>query len=242
MGDHECRKRACSAGGVHQLLALNRWAWPARPVPPARWLGPRTWPPPRVLLVVGAAVLLTAFITACSTGDQQAAPAPASSTGGPATRLPRPAPGKVTPLRLSAPRSHLLVTAMAFDQAPQLGGQATLTVTITTVITAPDTTLEFRLPSGVTFVQGDLTWQGDLAVNESRDFQFILAFPTAGEFKITVVTMSVLGPTFVIGDSRSLYVHVSESGSIVGNTPAFPTPRGPWMAQPEATMTASPGP
>ena len=182
--------------------------------------------PPPILIVLGA-LLVALLITGCSGAPGDKTPASSAAVSVSPARTPRPGGSQpsASQVPLGAPSSALQITEFVLDQTPELGGQATLNITVQMLhsLPAPNTTLTVGLPEGVDLVQGDLVWQDDLAGNETRVSSLVLGFPQEGTFTIAAEVLSVASNGQRWGDGAIFYVKIARSGSAVSGNP-FTTP------------------
>ncbi len=110
-------------------------------------------------------------------------------------------------------------TALAIDQYPQLGQTATLTCEITTVVDAPGTQARLELPADTRLVEGSLSWQGDLLVNQPVQLIAKIAFNTLGEKSLYCRALRPVDADNTWGDLAELYLTVGQANSQAGFAP-----------------------
>jgi hypothetical protein len=87
---------------------------------------------------------------------------------------------------------------------------AELTVTITSVINAPNTTAQIILPEGIELQSGSLTWNGDIPANSTAKFSVIIKAVKKGEWIIEANAKHYFGPDSWFGGRNVLYFIVCE--------------------------------
>ena len=85
-----------------------------------------------------------------------------------------------------------LSVSMELATMPAVGDAVDVNATVTSVVDAPNTTVEVTLPNAVQLLEGSLTWQGNLSAGGSANFAFKVAFLEEGEFEIGASAASAI--------------------------------------------------
>lgn len=207
--------------------------------------------------IVNSALALFLALTACSPSvparivdstpqaNQGTAPSPLSSppsfrhTEPPSTPSPSSPMPVGTSIRSSSPSTPLTIHFI-MAKAPKLNEPVNVTVTIKSVLDAPDTTASLELPNSAVLVSGTLSFQGNLSENEPARFEAVIKFVAEGNWAIRAVARRVVSQDEVWGDAAYIYLHVGKESSHFGfegiNFPPTPSTGAP----PPPAITPSP--
>ena len=116
--------------------------------------------------------------------------------------------------RFGGPRYGVNVILKA-DQAPLPGGVATLTMTATALMNAPDLTIQWIMPAGVELVGAPSESFGAVSVNQVVSSQRQVRFPASGVFKLASLASLSFGSQAQFGASGVLFFTVQPGGSQV---------------------------
>lgn len=181
------------------------------------------------LLMVMTITLPLVGCTPAATPAPTDTPAPGSSPVAPTPTLQTaPPPGRPD----DAPSTPLTV-ALSMPKAPKVGETVEVTMEVKAYQDAPGTTASILLPPGAQLLEGETSWQGDVAVGKPVRLVATIAFPQAGEYAIEGKALAVINPDMTWGDLEAIYLTVKqdsgafgyESGSGAGLS-ASPVPGG----------------
>ena len=137
------------------------------------------------------------------------------------------------------PRNRIEVVLHA-DRAPSPGGSATLTLSATPLVDAPDLVVNWGVPAGVTLSGSARESFGPVAAGQTVQSQRQAHFPAAGVFKIWAEGSFELTPDARFGASGVLFFTVDARGSSAADRdPAAHSPMRSTMA---AEVTSAPLP
>jgi hypothetical protein len=131
--------------------------------------------------------------------------------------------GSVPVVRSSGPDSDIIAMPaspldvdLELSSMPRPGQSVQLTVTVSAVEDAPNTSVEVTLPEGVQLEDGKLSWQGNLGAGKSIAFLVTLRFDREGEFEITATANSPIDALNTRIGEGAVAVNVGASTSQLG--------------------------
>ena len=107
----------------------------------------------------------------------------------------------------ATPPSTPITISVSLSRAPGLNESANVSVTVTSVLDAPGTSVELIVPGGV--IATPANWTVDLAANLPVTFSSSLLFQAAGNLTISARALSSVGPGTVWGDMKSIPLTVN---------------------------------
>ncbi len=110
---------------------------------------------------------------------------------------------------------------ISFNATPLLNQPVELTIAASPLYDVSNATLEILLPEGFELVSGDLKWEGNLRRNETILLKAIIKSIKTGDWAIQF--LAVANPPergFIALETKFSYVSVSETASIVNDTPS----------------------
>jgi FG-GAP-like repeat len=111
------------------------------------------------------------------------------------------------PSSYATPPSTPITLSVSLSRAPGLNESADLTVTVTSVLDAPGTSVELIVPSGVTATPAN--WTTDLVANLPVTFSSSVSFQTSGNLTISARALRSAGPGTVWGDMKSIALTIN---------------------------------
>ncbi len=126
---------------------------------------------------------------------------------------------------------------MTMERAPRLDDPVTIMVTATTVLDAPNTSVNLALPDSATLVSGTGSYQGDLKPGRPVQFTAVVKFHAEGDWKVQARARCVISPDATWGDLATIYLHVGRDTSHFGFDPVQ-MPPGPAEDVPEPPPVA----
>ena len=117
--------------------------------------------------------------------------------------------------RVEEPSSAIEII-LSISEAPALNVPARLTCTLSSVIDAPNTTAQVKLPDSAIVNGGHLTWQGDLKVGEPVSFSAEITFKETGKWVIEGVVRCVINQKYAWGDLDRIYLNIGTDHSELG--------------------------
>jgi len=109
----------------------------------------------------------------------------------------------------NSPESPMKIE-LNLPDSPALNQTAVLSCVVTSIVDAPDTTVEILLPEGLILVDGNLTWQGDIQKNESTEILVTIQAIKTGEWMIEARAKSMTGSDSWIGAREFLYIYITQ--------------------------------
>lgn len=107
-----------------------------------------------------------------------------------------------------------ITSKLEISKAPALNENAEITLTVTTIRTAPTASAKITLPEGFELVSGDLNWNGGLVENQPLQLKVTVKAAKTGNW-----TIFGGGP----GEGDYLYITVNEDSASISEKP-FPIP------------------
>jgi hypothetical protein len=107
----------------------------------------------------------------------------------------------------------------SFLAEPAPGQPAVLEVKVRPLVTAPNTTVRITLSDGFELVDGPLTWQGDIAQDETVALQVTLRAVREGAWTVLAEAVSQGPDGATFGRSDTLYTMVTPTGATVSRVP-----------------------
>jgi hypothetical protein len=106
---------------------------------------------------------------------------------------------------------------MSISPEPTVGREVMLHLEASSKIDAPYTTLTVTLSSGIELLNGDLTWQGQIAKDQTLTMDLPIRVITAGEHEILAAAFSAHfpGSPYGNGGSKKLYISSSDTSAQV---------------------------
>lgn len=117
--------------------------------------------------------------------------------------------------RTALPQTPIVVT-LTIDQAPRLGDVATVTCQASTSQPAPGTTLTIKLPASAQTEAGELSWQGDLAVDQPATLSAQVRFTAPGDTTISCRALRPVDGKNSWGDLKAVYLSIAQEQSQFG--------------------------
>ncbi len=163
-----------------------------------------------IMLVTAIAGMVLPGCTVFGVSTVMETPVPVASPVAPTPTLQTaPPPGRPD----DAPSTPLVVT-LSMPKAPKVGEAVEVTMEVKAYQDAPGTTATITLPPGAQLLDGETTWQGDVAVDTPVRLAVTIAFPQAGEFAVEGKALAVINPDMTWGDLEAIYLTVkADSGS-----------------------------
>lgn len=109
---------------------------------------------------------------------------------------------------------------LSLSGTPSLGENITINFKVKPEIYAPNTTIIIELPEGFEYIDGNLSWNGDIQQNETVQISAKLKTVVEGEWKIKAWAHSSQ-PDGSFGKGDILYITVGKYFGIIGTNP-FP--------------------
>ncbi len=114
-----------------------------------------------------------------------------------------------------------ITSKLEISKAPALNENAEITLTVTTIRTAPTASAKITLPEGFELVSGDLSWKGELVENQPLQLKATVKAVKTGNW-------TIFGGA---GYGDYLYITVNEDSASISDKP-FPIPeRGKQYAE-----------
>ena len=107
-----------------------------------------------------------------------------------------------------------ITSKLEISKAPALNENAEITLTVTTIRSAPTASAKITLPEGFELVSGDLNWNGELVENQPLQLKVIVKAVKTGNW-------TIFGGGS--GEGDYLYITVNENSAYINEKP-FPTP------------------
>jgi hypothetical protein len=163
----------------------------------------------------------TLLLGACGTsvGADKIPPAPAATT---APIVP-PDSTNAEPITAAGEASTPLQITLSLARTPQIGAEVDATLTVTAMRAVPQVTATLLLPTGVTVIGGETTWQGNLAAMQSVALHSRLRFTLGGNLELSGHTRHEFENGDVWADLAIIYLTLPEPDQ----TPAAGTPTPP---------------
>jgi hypothetical protein len=135
-------------------------------------------------------------------------------------------------LLITSCRGQELSVTSSISPEPLVGQTVNYHIKMSSVIALPNATLTITLPSGITLIEGDLSWHGDLAEDQEVTKDLAIRVTSAGEWVVTAYAVSDMGKGDVsrqrVTATQSLYITSSaNSAEVVDALQKTPTPCGP---------------
>ena len=109
-----------------------------------------------------------------------------------------------------------IMTSLALSKLPELNEVVDLTLTISTATDAPGTKAEIVLPKDAELTAGELTWSGDLAIDDPIILNASVRFTALGDKELVGKASSEMNNGDVWGDTAYIYIHITEEGGFIG--------------------------
>jgi len=116
------------------------------------------------------------------------------------------------------PPSSPIDVELSLARAPVVGQSTKLTCIVTSVIEAVNVTAEIILPEGITRVEGDLSWSGDIPARGTVEVESVIEVSKAGNCAIQATAGYSFGKDSWYGDLDRLYISIPEDSAHVGPT------------------------
>ncbi|MBI2578077.1 MAG: hypothetical protein HYW26_00020 [Candidatus Aenigmarchaeota archaeon] len=105
---------------------------------------------------------------------------------------------------------------LSLTGTPSLNQPVELTFTVTPLTDAPNTLIQVMLPEGFSLISGNLSWNGDIAKNETIQIRSTVKAVEAGYWAIEAYAKSM---RFGFGKRSMLFINVSETTATVSKSP-----------------------
>jgi hypothetical protein len=139
----------------------------------------------------------------------------------------------------SSPTSAMSVKA-SISPEPIVGQVVVLHIELSTKTYAPNTTLTVTLYDGIELVNGDLTWLGDLSVDQPVTIDTTIRVIKEGEWPINIYAFSSNKPESEVGfgTHKILYLNSSlSSANVIEDIARTSTPVPAIQHAPESVIT-----
>lgn len=114
------------------------------------------------------------------------------------------------PLPKTIKRSPPITATLSLEGITSLGEEGELFFMVTSKVWLPKTEIRVMLPKGISRINGDLFWTGDISAGQTVEIQARVRAEKEGEWVIEGNAKSTLGAN-VVGKSDFLYVSISQS-------------------------------
>ncbi len=150
-------------------------------------------------------------------------PVPTSLPASIATAAPLQPASTSAPLSAQGDAAAPIHVELSLAKTPELGDEVQAQFTISAVRAVVNTTATLSLPNGVSVIDGQTSWQGDLAPNQPIVLQATLRFDAPGRQEITGLARHEFDNGDVWADMAVIYLDILAPGQ----TPDLTTPTPP---------------
>ncbi|MEM2972446.1 MAG: hypothetical protein QW270_08540 [Candidatus Bathyarchaeia archaeon] len=122
-----------------------------------------------------------------------------------------------SPLSEGVPLSAINITLhiSQFTEPQGLGSEANLTIEIVSIEDASNVMVNVSLPEGISLLEGDLAWTGNLTANVSSSFNLRIKAVEVGNWTISATAMWYLTSNSWYGDIDRMCICVFEDRIVV---------------------------
>ena len=107
---------------------------------------------------------------------------------------------------------------LGFDDTPSINSTREVLLEVTPLLDVPTVAVNFELPGQIELLNGTLTWEGTMKMNETRRFILKVRIVELGKYSV-FAQIRFVGKGFEYGKSVNINVIVTEGETVFGTEP-----------------------
>lgn len=107
---------------------------------------------------------------------------------------------------------------LGFDDTPSINSTREVLLEVTPLLDVPTVTVNFELPEQIELLNGTLTWEGTMKMNETRRFILKVRIVELGKYSV-IAQIRFVGKGFEYGKSVHINMIVTEGETVFGIEP-----------------------